>query len=187
MVKELTQTLYAVADDVLLDVNFNDNYVKDYRLIGFDNKKQAITETGGNLEGGEVGSGNNTLAIFQIKPTEALKFNLEKGEENIIAKSYLSFKPCGAIATDSITRNIKAQYIRQTDLPKELKMATAVSMLGMQLRKSKYKGTINWPLIQTYASTAVDDAVYIQKEFLQIIDKAWKIYEPSKKKRSKLK
>ena len=66
-------------------------------------------------------------------------------------------------------------------------MATAVSMLGMQLRKSKYKGTINWPLIQTYASTAVDDAVYIQKEFLQIIDKAWKIYEPSKKKRSKLK
>ncbi len=187
LVKELTQTLYAVADDVLLDVVFSEKYVKDYRLIGFDNKKQAITETGGRLEGGEVGSGNNTLAIFQIKPTETFKIDLEKGQENIIAKSFLSFKPCGALATDSIVKDIKAQYIRQTDLSKELKMATAVSMLGMQLRKSKYKGTVSWPLIQSYASTAADDSVYIQKEFLQIIDKAWKIYEPSKKKRSKSK
>lgn len=187
LVKELTQTLYAVADDVLLDVNFNDKYVKDYRLIGFDNKKLAITETGGTLEGGEVGSGNSTLAIFQIKPTESLNISLQNGEENIIASSLLSFKPCGAVAADSIKREIKSQYIRQTDLPKELKMATAVSMLGMELRKSKYKGTVSWPMIQAYASGTIDESVYIQKEFLQIIDKAWKIYEPSKKKRAKSK
>jgi Ca-activated chloride channel homolog len=38
LVKELTQTMYAVADDALLHVRFNPETVKDYRLVGFENK-----------------------------------------------------------------------------------------------------------------------------------------------------
>lgn len=187
LVKELTQTLYAVADDVLLELNFNNKFIKEYRLIGFDNRKQAVSQSGGSLEGGEVGSGNSTLAIFQIKPTEALSRSLELGVDEIIATSSLTYKPCGSITTDSIKQDINARFIRQTDLHKDLKMATAVSMLGMQLRNSKHKGTIGWSGIRSYASAAIDDSIYMQKEFLSIIDKAWKIYEPSKKKRSRTK
>ena len=39
LVKEVTQTFFAVADDVLLNVNFNKEVIKQYRLIGFDNKR----------------------------------------------------------------------------------------------------------------------------------------------------
>ena len=42
LLKEFTQTLYAVADDVYMDVEFNPEYVKEYRLIGFDNKVGAL-------------------------------------------------------------------------------------------------------------------------------------------------
>lgn len=183
LVKELTQTLYAVADDVLLEVDFNKNFVQEYRLIGFDNRKQAVTRSGGTLEGGEVGSGNNTLAIFQIKPTETLIKSLALGIEEKIATSSLTYKPCGTTAIDTVRQDINARFTRQTDLPKDLKMATAVSMLGMELRNSKYKGNINWSRIQSYASTAVDESIHIQKEFLQMITKASKIYEPIKKKK----
>ena len=40
LVKEVTQTFYAVADDVFLNVKFNTDLVKEYRLIGFDNDTQ---------------------------------------------------------------------------------------------------------------------------------------------------
>ena len=40
LVKELTQTFYAVADDASMSVRFNPSMVKQYRLIGFDNKKR---------------------------------------------------------------------------------------------------------------------------------------------------
>src|SRR4030095_10155891 len=45
LVKELTQTLYSIADDVYMDVAFNLNLVKQYRLIGFDNKVGAMSDS----------------------------------------------------------------------------------------------------------------------------------------------
>jgi Ca-activated chloride channel family protein len=68
LVKEVTQTFYAVADDVLLNVHFNTQIIKQYRLIGFDNKKDAIADSTGELEGGEIGSGNSVMAIFEVVP-----------------------------------------------------------------------------------------------------------------------
>ncbi len=76
--KELTQTFFAVADDVFMNVQFNPSMVKQYRLIGFDNKKEAVTDSTNDLEGGEIGSGNSTLAIFEIVPTQ----------QNLLTKEY---------------------------------------------------------------------------------------------------
>ncbi len=70
LVKELTQTFYAVADDVFMNVQFNPGMVKQYRLMGFDNKKDALADSSNDLEGGEIGSGNSALAIFEIVPTQ---------------------------------------------------------------------------------------------------------------------
>ncbi|MEO7291967.1 MAG: von Willebrand factor type A domain-containing protein, partial [Ginsengibacter sp.] len=68
LVKELTQTLYTVANDVTMNVNFNPAMVKEYRLIGYDNKKNAITDSISILEGGEIGSGSGITAVFEIIP-----------------------------------------------------------------------------------------------------------------------
>src|SRR5690606_24261016 len=68
LVKELTQTLYSVADDALLNIWFNPAVVKEYRLIGYDNKRKALADTVSQLEGGEVGSGHSSIALFEIMP-----------------------------------------------------------------------------------------------------------------------
>jgi Ca-activated chloride channel family protein len=52
-VKELTQTLYTVADDAYLNIQFNSNLVSEYRLIGYDNKLKALADTLSEVEGGE--------------------------------------------------------------------------------------------------------------------------------------
>ena len=41
-------------------------YVKEYRLIGFDNKVGALSDTFSEVEGGEIGSGYSMMAIFEI-------------------------------------------------------------------------------------------------------------------------
>ena len=45
LVKELTQTLYTVADDAYLNIQFNSDLVNEYRLIGYDNKLKALADT----------------------------------------------------------------------------------------------------------------------------------------------
>ncbi len=66
LMKEFTQTLYAVADDVYMDVEFNPEYVKEYRLIGYDNKVGALTDSLSVIEGGEIGSGQSVISVFEI-------------------------------------------------------------------------------------------------------------------------
>ena len=70
MMKEFMQTLYTVADDASLQVSFNPAFVKNYRLIGFDNKVGAIKDTTATIEGGEVGSGYSILVAFEIEPVK---------------------------------------------------------------------------------------------------------------------
>ncbi len=70
LLTEFTQTLYAVADNVYMNVNFDPNYVSEYRLIGFDNKVGALNDSLSVIEGGEVGSGHSIIAAFEIIPTE---------------------------------------------------------------------------------------------------------------------
>ncbi|MBI3882800.1 MAG: von Willebrand factor type A domain-containing protein [Sphingobacteriales bacterium] len=73
LVKEVTQNFYTVATNALLNIYFNADMIKSYRLIGFDNKKEAIhTDTTGSLEGREIGSGNGIMAIYEV--TMADKF-----------------------------------------------------------------------------------------------------------------
>ena len=64
--------MYAVAVNAYANIQFNPAVIKKYRLIGFDNKKTAIVDTTSLLEGGEVGSGHNMMAVFEIVPAETI-------------------------------------------------------------------------------------------------------------------
>ena len=86
LLKEFTQTLYAVADNVYMNVDFNPDYVKEYRLIGFDNKVGALSDSLSVIEGGEIGSGHSMMALFEIVPTEANK--------NMVNKDHFRWKIC---------------------------------------------------------------------------------------------
>ncbi|HVG41835.1 MAG TPA: von Willebrand factor type A domain-containing protein, partial [Chitinophagaceae bacterium] len=73
LLKEFTQTLYTVADNVYLNAVFDPLYVKEYRLIGFGNKVGAIKDTAATIEGGEIGSGYSMIALFELIPVASIE------------------------------------------------------------------------------------------------------------------
>ncbi len=182
LVKELTQTFYAVADNVFMTVKFNPTQVAQYRLIGFDNRKDAIQDVLNELEGGEIGSGNSTLAIFEIIPVIHNSVSVTNAEINNIARVKLQYKSEDTV-TKQLLFNVKINYAHIDSIEKDLKFAAAVAMFGLKLKQSKFSGNINWPLIQSIANTSADKSNYLQEEFLQQIIKAEKIYIVNKKKK----
>ncbi|MEO5943662.1 MAG: von Willebrand factor type A domain-containing protein [Ferruginibacter sp.] len=182
LVKELTQTFYSVADNVFMNVQFNPAMIKEYRLIGFDNRKDAVQDASSDLEGGEIGSGNSTLAIFEIMPTQQNILSKINKDQSNIAEINMRYT-----TNDTLTRkllySVPQNYQPIDSVDRELKFATAVTIFGLKIKQSKYAVNIDWPLIKTIATSSADTNDYLQKEFLEQIDKASKIYAEKKRKK----
>lgn len=185
LVKELTQTLYAVGDDVLMNVTFDPGLVKSYRLVGFDNKKETVTDTSSILEGGEVGSGDNTLAIFEIVPNEN---GLLENQNVDLCPAYLtlSFSNPGDSVKRYLSYEVTQNYQPLDQLIQPNRFAIAVTLFGLKLKHSEYfPKSFGFDTIKSFAIQAADKNVYLQQEFLNLIDKAMDIYDVKKKRRLK--
>jgi len=185
LVKELTQTFYAVADDVYMNLQFNPKLVKQYRLIGFDNKKDAVSDSTIDMEGGEIGSGSSVLAVFEIVPADPKTFSNEIIDDNGIAKLSMRYSLCNDTSHKVMEFICAARFDEFKTIDKELQFATAVTMFGLKVKQSKYIRDVDWLEVETIATAAYDPNDYLQTEFLQMIDKAQKIYKSKKGKKKK--
>lgn len=181
LVKELTQTMYSVADDALLHVSFLPTNVKHYRLIGFDNKFSALSAEGdGLLEGGEVGSGHTLMAIFELTPTE--KYDSTAA----LARYELSYKH----PNDSLRRKISGEIADSRiktfqSLPQTYRMAAGITLFGSVLKESKFVKPANLQDVLTILNPIANQEDLVQQELIGLVEKAKKIYY--KGKASKLK
>ncbi|MBC7536523.1 MAG: von Willebrand factor type A domain-containing protein [Ferruginibacter sp.] len=185
LVKELTQTFFSVADDVFMNVQFNPSMVKQYRLIGFDNKKEALSDFSNDLEGGEIGSGNSTLAVFQILPTQQNLLTKNTTVTDDIAKLDLKYRRCNDSLNQKLTFDVKNNYAGIDSVDRELKFAAAVTMFALKLKQSRFLNDADWDFIIATAKTCADKTNYLQNQFLVLLDKAQKIYDVKKKKKRK--
>ncbi|MGB8194437.1 MAG: YfbK domain-containing protein, partial [Chitinophagaceae bacterium] len=179
LVKEFTQTLYTVADDAYLEIKFNPQLVKEYRLIGFDNKLKALADSVSELEGGEIGSGHSLMTIFELEPA----FAADNGFHDKLANVSIRYK----LPADSTLR--KAEYTCNYSLTefKELpachRFATSVVMFGGLLKTSKYFKNISWNDAMIIAGQSYNPKDALQKEMIDLIEKAKKIYSREKKRK----
>lgn len=185
LVKELTQTFYAVADDVFMNVKFNADLVKEYRLIGFDNRRDAVADSSIDLEGGEIGSGNTVLAIFEIVPASDRIFKQEVLPKDVIASIEMRYSLCDDTAHLLKTTDCLANFTEFKNIDRDLQFATAVAMFGLKIKQSKYIKPVDWMDIQRIAAESYDPNSFLQTEFLQLVEKAEDIYEPKKRKKNK--
>lgn len=189
LVKELTQTFYSVADDCFLNVQFNSKLVKEYRLIGFDNKRDAVADSSGILEGGEVGSGNSALAVFEITP----QVNEDAAASQALAQEPLADVKLRYITSDTKqTKNINYQCTGTMEpfdsLNKDLRLATAITLFGLKLRQSKYiNSKEGWDTLEQITLASCDTSDYLQKQFIAMVDTAKTIYGKSKSKKKRKK
>ncbi len=184
LLKEFTQTLYSVADDVYMNVNFNPEYVKEYRLIGFDNKVGALRDSLSVIEGGEIGSGHSMIAQFEIIPTEinkgAIKDNFTTGKFADIKLNYQlpnSTKPC------SFDHACRFDFIPFAELDKNYHFSAAVAMFGSLLRASPFLTNVGWNEVIALAQGSCGKEDLLQKEFITILQQARDLYLKVKKKK----
>jgi Ca-activated chloride channel family protein len=187
LVKELTQNLYSVADDASLNINFNDDYIKEYRLIGFDNKQNALNDSIMEMEGGEVGSGHSLLAMFEIIPTSKLAATIQYADNlQTIGKNIAKVTVNYNLPGDSLKRwsafGVEYNYTPFTELPQSYRFATAVTLFGSLLKESVYAKQVTWNEAIIAANESYDKSDAAQTEFIAMLEKARKIYSKRKKK-----
>jgi Ca-activated chloride channel family protein len=182
LVKELTQTLYTVADDAFLSVRFNPDLVKEYRLIGFDNKVKALADSLVEVEGGEVGSGHSLLAMFELVP-QGQWDNGWSHEKEGLANASLFYKLPGDSVKRVTTYKAPFVYTEFPELPASYRFASSVSMFAGLLKDSPYMRFISWNDAAIIADQSRNPLDAIQNEFLNMISKAKKIYGNRKKKK----
>ena len=184
LVKELTQTLYTVADDAYLSIKFNPQLVKDYRLIGFDNKLKAIADSLSELEGGEVGSGHTLMAIFEITPTSANITEVDNPRGEPFAKAVINYR-CPKDSTKKISSfDVPFAFTEFNELPACHRFAASVVEYALLLKNSSYAKNISWTDTILLANESYNADDYSQKEFLTLVEKAKKIYGKNKKRKN---
>ena len=178
LVEEFAQTMYSVADNVYLNVRFNAEFVRYYRLIGFDNKKNAVTDRNTTLEGGEIGSGHSLLAAFEITPA-----NTYLKTDGAIAAAELSYVIPANNKTVEEQYSIPQNYTTLERSDSCLRFASAVIMLGMILKQSQFAKDIVWSQVYSLAAASADPHNRLQMEFADLVSKAKKLYPLPKRKK----
>ena len=184
LVKELTQTLYTVADDVYMNVGFNPSLVESYRLIGFDNRVAALSDSNNLLEGGEVGSGHAMLAIFEITPTEKNTLAVIEGvmKENI-AKVNIHYKLPGKKEVKNFIYKCPYNFLEFKESEQYLRFAASVVLYGSMLRSSPYVKNSSWEQLLLMVKENMDAANPFHREFYDLVAKSQRIYIPLRKKK----
>ncbi|RYZ30509.1 MAG: VWA domain-containing protein [Chitinophagaceae bacterium] len=177
LMKEFMQTLYTVADDAFLSVQFNPQFVKEYRLIGFDNKIGAIKDTAANIEGGEIGSAFSLIVAFEIVPVSSYRNQVVDP-----AKYLLRYQNTANSTACEMSENPEIFFTPFAQLSPSYKFASAVIMFGSLLRNSKHVKGITWSDVTNIAKPAADLTNYSQKEFLDLVELAKKLYGKKRKK-----
>ena len=177
LVTEFAKTIFNVANDAYADIQFNKALVKNYRLIGFDNRKDAIEDHGSDLEGGDIGSGHTAMAIFEITSNNVPKNNTD----SLIATVNLRYQD-----TQHKLEKVQQQFFVNNNYEKfenidpSYRFATAVAMFGTLLRNSKHawfslKETI------AIAKKASTQGKLLWNDCINLMEKSEKIYNPKKK------
>lgn len=197
LVEDVGGTLYAVAKDVKIQVEFNPATVASYRLIGYENRKMAAQDFHDDKkDAGEIGAGHSVTALYEIvpaterKPAAAelppLKYqNARQAKDAKNAKDAndandkelltvnLRYKQPDEDKSQLLSVAVGTDKTAWQDASENLRFASAVAGFGMILRGSVHKGAADWKLVRELAGTAIgDDKAGHRAEFLELIDAA---------------
>lgn len=180
LMKEFTQTLYTVADDVYMNVNFNAQLVKQYRLVGFDNKIGALADSLSVIEGGEIGSGHSMMAVFEIEPAVAAG---ESTSVQDFAEVHLQYKNVNDTTRREMKKAFPYEPLRFKEIDPVYRFAASVIMFGSLLKTSQFTKDISWGNVVYHASESANSTDINQHGFVELVIKARNLYNKLKKRK----
>lgn len=189
LVEQIGGTLVTVAKDVKIQVEFNPERVRRYRLIGYENRLLKDEDFANDKkDAGDMGAGHSFVALYEIVPTgappdeEPLRYQPDKAEPPAPPKSAeLLFVKVRYKQPDAHESRKLEVPLHDADVPVEqasanLRWAAAVAAYGLLLRDSGYKGDASWTSAGELARSAMgDDTGGERAEFLYLLRTAEKL------------
>lgn len=190
LVNEFGGTLFTIAKDVKLQIEFNPAKVQGYRLIGYENRMLAKEDFNDDKkDAGELGSGHTVTAIYEVIPVgvkssflkdvDALKYQKDvaplsksKQTDEILTVKFRYKAPDGEVSK-LIEHPVADKQVAIAKTSDNFRFAAAVAQFGMLLRDSEFKSAASYTSVVEMARKARgnDDEGY-RSEFIRLVESA---------------
>ncbi|MDP9042786.1 MAG: VWA domain-containing protein, partial [Bacteroidota bacterium] len=184
LMEEFSQTIYAVAKEAYIDIRFDPDVVKTYRLIGFDNKLKVMEDSSTEIQGGEIGSGHSLMALVEIDPVQLETSDISRDVP--IAKLRMHYQLPLSDSNRLEEYDVPYYFKPFPELPSYYRFSASVALFGGLLKKSDYTGKTSWDELSLIAKASYDPNDIAQAEYVMLIDKAKKLYHKEKKQKKKV-
>lgn len=194
-VTEMRANMFTVAKDVKIQIEFNPQKIRAYRLIGYENRLLDDEDfKDDQKDAGELGPGHTVTALYELVLTDSesgsevrehqdlryqktiLKQKAKNSEELMNIK--FRYKLPKSDKSILIEKPIKEKYVKFENSSDKFRFSAAVASFCMLLRDSKFKGDISFDrVIELAESSKGDDKYGYRKEFVQLAKRAKQIYK----------
>ena len=195
LVKEMGGTLLTIAKDVKIQIEFNPDKVKAYRLVGYE--KRMLNNQDFNddkKDAGELGSGHTVTAMYEIIPAgseevvssvDPLKYQQPEKVSHPFTNDVMTikfrYKELKESVSKLITKVLTDKKTSFASASENCRFSCAVAEFGMLLHESKFKGDASFTNVITLAksSKGKDDEGY-RAEFVKLVETAEMMVKPDR-------
>ena len=189
LVNEFGSTLFTIAKDVKIQIEFNPSKVQAYRLIGYENRMLAAEDFNDDTkDAGELGSGHTVTALYEIIPNgvkdgfiksvDPLKYQYNNGEiaeedsPEIMTIKLRYKEPVGEVSK-LINHPVIDSHLKLANTSDNFRFSAAVAEFGLLLRDSEYKQQSSFSQVASLAKSAKgnDESGY-RSEFIRLVESA---------------
>jgi Ca-activated chloride channel family protein len=191
-VQEFGGTLFTVAKDVKIQVEFNPARVQSYRLLGYENRMLAREDFADDRkDAGELGSGHSVTALYEVVPVGAAPVAL--GDDSLTYQA-VSLRPdarrSGELMTVRVrykdpqgsTSRLLEEPVRDRSggtASEDMRFASAVAAFALLLRDSEHRGQASFEQVLSLARGARgDDPQGYRGEFIGMVEAARSLSVP---------
>ena len=184
--KEFKGSMFAIAKDVKIQIEFNPQHVQAYRLIGYENRKLKDEDfVNDAIDAGELGSGHTVTALYEIIPVnvksdffkEPIELKYSKTENsstvfgNELATIKFRYKKPDGNKSIEMVQVIENKSIPIENSSDDFKFSSAVAWFGLKLRDSKLVQNKDSEAIKTLAKKGLsNDEDGYKAEFIRLVE-----------------
>ena len=185
LVEEAGATLFTIAKDVKIQIEFNPQTVSEYRLIGYETRLLNREDFNNDkIDAGDIGAGHTVTAIFEITPSNStgrlvdeLRYqrtdkarSVNQGAEYAYLK--LRYKlpnsDTSTLITTPVTKSLEVGKIAAAT--REARFATAVAAFGQLLRGGRFTGSYSYDdVIELALGAKGEDKFGYRAEFISLV------------------
>ncbi|MEA2238686.1 MAG: Ca-activated chloride channel [Thermoanaerobaculia bacterium] len=189
LVQEMGATLFTIAKDVKLQIEFNPAKVASYRLIGYENRLLRKEDFNNDAkDAGDIGAGHSVTALYELVPPGAgdvttssvdpLKYqatHVAAGSPELLTLK-LRYKEPSSETSTLLTYPVKDNGSALTSASDNARFAAAVAEFGMLLRGSQHKGDASYDEVRQLAQKSIGrDFEGYRHDFLAMISDAQRL------------